>query len=63
MPFDEVEPIYEEVTGWHEPIGNARSLDDLPAAAREYLSRMETFAGVPVEIVSVGPERNQTIML
>ena len=63
VPFDEVEPIYEEVTGWHEPIGNARSLDDLPAAAREYLSRMETFAGVPVEIVSVGPERNQTIML
>ena len=63
VPFDEVEPIYEEVPGWHESIGSARALDDLPSAAREYLSRMETFAGVPVEIVSVGPERNQTIML
>jgi len=63
VPFDEVEPIYEEVPGWHEPIGNARTLDDLPSAAREYLLRVETLAGVPLEIVSVGPERNQTIIL
>ena len=63
VPFDELEPVYEEVPGWDEPIGNARAMCDLPSAARDYLSRMESFAGVPVEIISVGPERSQTIVL
>jgi adenylosuccinate synthase len=56
-----VKPIYETVPGWQEDITAARSLDDLPAAARDYLDRIAELVGVPVEMVSVGPDRNQTI--
>jgi len=63
VPFGEVEPVYEEMPGWDEPLGDARVFDDLPRAAREYLSRMSALAGVPVELVSVGAERGQTIMV
>lgn len=57
----ECEPIYEEHPGWGEDIRGARSLDDLPPAARDYVRRIEELAGVPVTIISVGPEREQTI--
>ena len=63
VPFDQVEPVYEDVSGWGEPLENAQTLGDLPAAARHYLSRLEALVGVGVEIISVGPERNQTIVL
>jgi adenylosuccinate synthase len=56
-----VKPIYETVPGWQEDITAARSLDDLPQAARDYLDRIAELVGVPVEMVSVGPDRNQTI--
>jgi adenylosuccinate synthase len=54
-------PIYEEYPGWSEPIHDIRSLADLPENARRYLSAIEAHAGVPVVLVSVGPERTQTI--
>ena len=54
-------PIYEEYPGWSEPIHDIRSLADLPENARRYLSAIEAHAGVPIVLVSVGPERTQTI--
>ena len=63
VPFDRVEPVYEELPGWDEQIVDARTLDDLPAAARRYLTRLEELVRVQVEIISVGPERLQTIFV
>jgi adenylosuccinate synthase len=54
-------PIYEEFTGWTEPIFDVRSLGDLPDAARRYVTAVEEHAGAPIVLVSVGPERTQTI--
>ena len=54
-------PIYEEFPGWQEPIHEVRSLADLPENARRYLTALEELAGVPIVLVSVGPERTQTI--
>ena len=55
------EPVYDVMPGWHEPIDAARSLDELPAAARAYVLRLERELGVPVDLVGVGPERDSTI--
>ena len=54
-------PIYDEFDGWDEPINDIRSLADLPENARRYVSAIEAHAGVPIVLVSVGPERTQTI--
>lgn len=55
-----VEPVYETHPGWDEDITGAKSLDDLPVNARNYLKRVEELSGVPVGLVSVGPDREQT---
>ena len=54
-------PIYDEFPGWSEPIHQVRSLSDLPENARRYVTALEEHAGVPIVLVSVGPERTQTI--
>jgi adenylosuccinate synthase len=54
-------PIYDDFPGWSEPIHAIRSLGDLPENARRYVSAIEEHAGVPIVLVSVGPERTQTI--
>ena len=54
-------PIYEHFPGWTEPIYDVRSLAGLPDAARRYVNAVEELAGVPIVLVSVGPERTQTI--
>src|SRR5215210_4313886 len=54
-------PIYEEFGGWQEPIQSVRALSDLPEAARRYVTALEETAGGPIVLVSVGPERTQTI--
>ena len=54
-------PIYEEFPGWGEPIHDIRSLADLPENARRYVTALEELGGVPIVLVSVGPERTQTI--
>jgi adenylosuccinate synthase len=54
-------PIYEDFPGWEEPIHEVRALADLPEAARRYVSAIEEVAGAPIVLVSVGPERTQTI--
>jgi adenylosuccinate synthase len=54
-------PQYEHFEGWSEPLHDVRSLAGLPDAARRYVSAVEELAGVPIVLVSVGPERTQTI--
>ena len=54
-------PVYEDFPGWDEPIHDVRGLADLPENARRYLTALEEHAGVPIVLVSVGPERTQTI--
>jgi adenylosuccinate synthase len=54
-------PIYETFEGWNEPIHEVRALNDLPENARRYVNAVEELAGVPIVLVSVGPERSQTI--
>ena len=54
-------PIYEDFAGWERPIHDVRSLADLPENARRYVTALEEHAGVPIVLVSVGPERTSTI--
>ena len=54
-------PVYEDFPGWEEPIHGVRALSDLPEAARRYVTALEESAGAPIVLVSVGPERTQTI--
>jgi len=63
MVLTRCQPVYEEMDSWTEEIGGARAYDELPSQARAYVARLEELAGVPVDIISVGPEREQTILL
>ena len=56
-------PVYESLEGWHESIEKVRSFDELPAAARDYVRRVEDLVGVKSDIVSVGPDREETLLL
>ena len=56
-------PVYQTFTGWSESIVGARALGELPEAARRYLRFVEEQVGVPVDLVSVGPRRDETIVL
>ncbi|CAM4108555.1 adenylosuccinate synthase [Pseudoalteromonas ostreae] len=55
-------PIYESMPAWDEDITGCRTFDSLPAAAQHYVERIEALMGVPVSMVSVGPERDQMII-
>ncbi|MCS7301467.1 MAG: adenylosuccinate synthase [Fimbriimonadales bacterium] len=57
------EPIYAELPGWMDEIGDCRTLDDLPENALTYLNFIEEYVGVPIKLISVGPGREQTILL
>jgi adenylosuccinate synthase len=61
--FADVEPIYEEMPGWKESTIGVTSYDALPLNARNYLQRLQELAGVPIDIISTGPDRDQTIVL
>jgi adenylosuccinate synthase len=56
------EPIYEAMPGWDAPTRGRRTFDELPAAARRYIARLEEVSGVPAAIVSTGSEREDTII-
>ena len=56
-------PIYETMQGWRQSTVGARTVDELPAAARAYLRRIEALTGVPIAIVSTGPDRGETILV
>jgi adenylosuccinate synthase len=57
------EPVYEELPGWSESTVGIRSRSKLPANALAYLGRMEQVCGVPVAMISTGPDREETIVL
>lgn len=61
--LSKVEPVYEEFAGWKTDTTKVRRYEDLPAAARAYLERLSEVAGVRLGIVSVGPNREQTIIM
>jgi adenylosuccinate synthase len=56
-------PIYEEMPGWKETTVGAKTLAALPANARAYINRIEELVGVPIDMVSTGPDREETIVL
>lgn len=60
--FARAVPVYEELPGWWEDISTARTFEDLPANARDYVSRLEDIAGAQVSCIGVGPGREQTIV-
>lgn len=57
------EPIYEEMPGWTETTVGVKTLEGLPANARAYIKRIEELVGVPVDMISTGPDREETIVL
>ena len=59
--LERCEPIYKTFPGWNESLAAARSLDDLPQAAREYVRWIEDALEVPVDLLGVGPDRDATI--
>ena len=61
--FADVEPVYEEMPGWKESTIGVTSYQGLPVNARAYLERLQELAGVPIDIISTGPDRDQTIVL
>ena len=54
-------PIYETIEGWNEPTDDVRCEEDFPAGALAYVKRIEELVGIPVGVLSVGPDRAQTI--
>jgi adenylosuccinate synthase len=61
--FAEVEPVYEEMPGWKDSTIGVTTYQGLPQNARNYLERLQELAGVPIDIISTGPDRDQTIVL
>ena len=57
----EAVPVYQEFAGWTEPLGNVRSLDELPRNARRYLDALTAAVGAPLVLLSIGAGREQTI--
>ena len=66
IPFefeaDQIEPVYQNFKGWNQSLEYVRSFDELPAALAQYIRFVENFTGVGVDIVSVGPDRSQTLI-
>ena len=61
--YEALVPVYKDVPGWSETTVGARSLDELPAAAMDYIKTLEELVGAPIDIVSTGPDRVETIVL
>jgi adenylosuccinate synthase len=60
--LERCQPVYERMPGWRTELGSCRRLADLPSAARRYVDRLQELIGLPVRTVSVGPDREQTIL-
>ena len=61
--YADIEPVYEEMPGWRESTVGVTTYEALPANARRYLERLETLVSVPIDMISTGPEREETIVL
>ena len=62
-PFERCKPIYVEMPGWKEDISGIRSFDELPEAAKNYVRKIEELTRIKVAVLSVGPDRTQTVLL
>jgi adenylosuccinate synthase len=60
--LERAQPVLKEFVGWHEPITHVAHFDDLPQAAKDYIAFIEDYTGTKITIVSVGSDRNQTIL-
>jgi len=60
--FESCEPIYEDIPGWHESTVGVKSFGDLPQNARDYVARIEALVEIPIDIISTGADRKQTII-
>ena len=63
LSYDSLVPVYEELAGWEESTVGAKSIEQLPENARAYIARLEALVGAPIDIVSTGPDREETIVL
>ncbi|UTG92599.1 adenylosuccinate synthase [Geobacter sulfurreducens] len=61
--FEKCEPVYEELPGWMSDISGARTFEELPEKAKSYVKRLEQLIGCPIVLVSIGPRRDQTIII
>ena len=61
--YDLVTPVYEKMPGWSDNTFGVTNYDLLPQAAKDYIARLEVITGVPVDIISTGPDRNETIVM
>ncbi|MFC2034334.1 adenylosuccinate synthetase, partial [Chloroflexota bacterium] len=61
VDLEKCQPIYEELLGWQCSTTHVRKYDDLPKEARQYVSRLSELAACPINLVCIGPEREQTI--
>jgi adenylosuccinate synthase len=59
--LEQCEPLYEELPGWQQSTAAAKDYSDLPERARQYVARLESLVQCPIDIISVGPDRQQTI--
>jgi len=55
-------PVYEELPGWQQSTVGVKESAKLPAAARAYLARIASLCGVPIDLISTGPDREETIV-
>lgn len=65
LPYDintDIEPVYIEMDGWKEDITGIDKYGELPDSLKEYISYIEKETGIPVDIISVGPDRSETII-
>jgi adenylosuccinate synthase len=60
--LERCKPIYEEHSGWDNPTASTTELGDLPREARSYVNRLQELIGCPIDIISTGPNRHETIM-
>lgn len=61
--YEHVEPVYEVLPGWNESTFGVKSREQLPENALQYIARIESILGVPIDIISTGPDRDETIIL
>jgi adenylosuccinate synthase len=61
--LERCEPVYESMPGWNESTVGVKSFDGLPKTAQNYIKRMEALCGVPIDMISTGPDREETIVL
>lgn len=63
VDYENLRPVYETLPGWNESTAGVKSLNALPGAAKAYIKRVEELVGAPIDIISTGPDREETIVL